>query len=96
MSYETRKRILTRLGIAAALRPVAPAEDLRVSETPYRLSFRGDRMTRVDQSALKKKIAHLRSFAAADAPADELERSRSALAKVVTRIRKSKALQAGD
>jgi molecular chaperone DnaK len=54
----------------------------------------GGRMTRVDKSSLTKKIAHLRSFAAGDATPEELEHSRAALAKVVARIRKSKALQA--
>ena len=64
-----------------------------LDEAAQLLRDAGERMTRVDRSSLMKKVAHLRSFSAADAPAAELERSRVALAKVVARIRKSKALQ---
>lgn len=67
-----------------------------IGEARELLKTFGDRVTRVDSSALKKKIAHLRSFAGEDAPAAEIERSRAALAKVIARIRESKGQATGD
>ncbi len=44
---------LTRFGIHADLRPVGQAEDLRLDESTLRLSYRGEKMQRLEKSLVR-------------------------------------------
>jgi len=60
------------------------------------LAEAGPRMSRVDRASIMKQVSYLRSMVADDASADEIERSRAALAKVVTRVRGARIPRARD
>ncbi len=61
-----------------------------LAEADRLLKTAGELLTRVDRASLMKRVEHLRKAGAAKAAADEIERSREGLAKVVERVRKSK------
>jgi len=46
-------RRLARWDVAASVRPVMPREEMRIGDATVRLSFRGDRQTRVEKAVLE-------------------------------------------
>jgi len=67
-----------------------PVVRATLEEAEQLLSTAGERLTRVDRAALMKNVDHLRGLAVAKAAAPDIERSSTALAKVVARTKKAK------
>lgn len=81
--------------VGAPQRPAAdanlpPNARATLEEADAMLKAAGELLTRVDRASLMKRVEHLRKAGAAKAPAEEIERSREGLEKVVERVRKSK------
>jgi hypothetical protein len=55
---------LPEWGVRADVRPVTQAEDLVLGDERWRLSYRGDRMARVEKAVVEGEVATLRRFAA--------------------------------
>lgn len=73
-----------------------PAVAATLDEANELLAIAGPKMSRVDRASLMKNVSHLRGLAASNAPAEETERSRAALAKVCVRVKTVKPARPRD